>query len=75
MKDEINKFTEHAINHHRYTLEGDWIRGNIEIKKINLIFESIKKQGTEKQEEFLTLIQSDIHEVSLLAATYYMTFN
>ncbi len=75
MKKEIEDFIKHAINHYKYTLEGDWKKGNVEIKKINTIYESIKKQGTEAQNELLELIYFDKPEVSLLSATYSMTFN
>lgn len=75
MKDEINKFSEYAINHHRYTQEGDWKKGNAEIKKINSIYKSIKKEGNEAMEKLLELIYSDKPEVSSLAATYCMRFS
>lgn len=75
MKDEIKKFSEHAINHHKYTQEGDWKKGNIEIKKINSIYKNIKKEGNEALEKLLELIYSDKPEVSALAATYCMSFN
>lgn len=75
MKNEINKFSEHAINHYKYTQEGDWKKGNAEIKKINSIFKTIKKDGVVAQEKLLELIYSKIPEVSALAATYCMTFN
>ena len=75
MKDEINKFSEHAVNHHKYTLEGDWKKGNGEIKKINSIYKSIKEDGIEAQEKLLELIYSDKPEVSALAAAYCMRFS
>lgn len=75
MKDEINKFSEYAINHHKYTQEGDWKKGNVEIKKINTIYKSIKKEGNEALGKLLELIYSDKPEVSALAATYCMRFS
>jgi hypothetical protein len=70
----INKFKEHAIMHYKYTIDGDWKKGNVEIKKINSIYKSIKVYGIEAQKKLLELIYSEIPEVASLAATYSMTF-
>lgn len=75
MKDEIGKFIEHATNHFKYTQVGDWKKGNVEIKKINAIYNSIKKQGFIAQEKLLKLIYSEQPEISVLAATYSMRYN
>ncbi|UII32807.1 hypothetical protein LVD17_03040 [Fulvivirga ulvae] len=75
MEKEIDKFASHAINHHKYTEEGDWKKGNAEIKKINKVYNIIKGGGTEAKKELLKLIHSDKTEVAALAATYSMTFS
>lgn len=73
IKDLIKEFSQRAIEHHKCTLEGDYKRGNTEIKKINIVYNSIKEEGN--LEELLPLIYSDLPEVACLAATYCMKFN
>ena len=73
IKDLVKEFSQRAIEHHKYSLEGNYKRGNTEIKKINIVYNSIKEQGNIK--ELLQLIYSDLPEVACLAATYCMKFN
>jgi hypothetical protein len=73
IKDLIIEFSDRAINYHKFGIEGDYKHGNAEIKKINKVYESIKKQ--EGMEDLLQLIYSDIPEISSLAATYCMKYN
>jgi hypothetical protein len=73
MNDLIGEFRQRAIEHHNFGLEGDYKRGNAGVKRINIIYDSIKKQ--EGLNELLQLIYSDIPEVASLAATYCMKFN
>jgi SepF-like predicted cell division protein (DUF552 family) len=73
IKDLLKEFSQRAIEHHKYTLEDDYIRVNSETRKINIVYNSIKEQ--ENLEELLQLIYSDLPEVACLAATYCMKFN
>lgn len=73
IKDLVKEFSQRAIEHHKCSLEGDYKRGNTEIKKINIVYNSIKEQGN--LEELLQLIYSDLPEVACLAATYCMKFD
>jgi len=66
-------FSKHASLHHSYTLEGNWRKGNEQIRKINSIFEKIK--ALEAREELLSLINSEKVEVVILAAAYSMKYN
>jgi hypothetical protein len=75
MEEELEKFSQHAINHYKFTQVGDWKKGNAEIRKINAIYKSIKNQGEFARQKLLELIYSDKPEVACLAATYSMSFN
>lgn len=73
IKDLIKEFSFGATMHYKFSLEGNYKQGNIEIKKINKIYDLIKMQNG--LNELLELIHSDVPEVSSLAATYCMKFN
>lgn len=73
IKDLVAEFSSRAVNHHRFSLEGDYKNGNSEIKKINKIFESIKAQ--KGMNDLLQLIYSDIPEVASLSAAYCMRYS
>jgi hypothetical protein len=69
----IEEFSQRAINHHKFGLEGDYKRGNAEVKKINKVYKTIKIQGG--MEELLKLVDSNVPEVASLAATYCMRYD
>jgi len=79
LKNKINnyiiEFEKSAINHFKYTQEGDWEKANFEIKKINSVYKEIKQLGHFGRSKLLSLIFSDKAEVSSMAATYSMRFD
>lgn len=70
----LENFCQCVIDHQKYTQEGDWKKGNAEIKKIIKIHTLIKGQGIEAQKKLLELIYSDNPAIASFAALYSMRF-
>jgi hypothetical protein len=71
----IESFKEASIKQFQFTKEGNYRKGNEQIKKINNIHKIIKEMGESAQQSLLLLVDSEIPEVSNMAAVYCMRFN
>lgn len=79
MKGEISKciniFKDAAIKQFAYTKEGNWKKGNAQVKRMNIAFEKLKESGVEGRNALLELIYDDKECVSISAAVYSMSYN
>jgi hypothetical protein len=71
----INGFIEATKKSHQHTLDGNWRKGNAEIKKINEIVSKLKASGESAMNLLLDLTSSDDLHVALMAAVYCMRFS
>lgn len=70
----VSEFSDATVKHHKYTLEGDWQRANIEAKKIDSAFKHIIKLEKQGREALLALTEADNAAVASMAATYSLKY-
>lgn len=74
---QVNKLIEQLstsiVLNHKYVLVGNHKQGNIEMKKMLSVFKDIKKLGG--MEDLLQLINSDIPEIAVFAASMCLKYN
>jgi len=71
----IVSFEDCAKKQYHFTLEGNWRKGNEQVKKMNELFARIKDHGDEARNKLLDLTNSNSDEVASMAAVYSMRFN
>lgn len=71
----VDRFKKAAIAHHAFTLEGNWRKGNAEVKKITAAFEKLKKFNNIGREALLSLTDDQDPVVSANAAVYSLKYN
>ena len=73
--ESVNAFKDAAMKQFTFTKEGDWKKGNAQIKRMNTAFKNLKEVGDEGREALLNLINDDEVCVSKLTAVYSMRYN
>ncbi len=71
----IKDFSDSAVRQFQFTREGNWRKGNMQVKKMNETYHKLKEIGEEGIQALLALTGSELPEVASLAAVYGMRFD